>query len=71
MAEPEGNGLKSFIIGALLVIAIGFGWYVMSGNSGPAGGSAPSSNSADITVNVPEAAPEAPSEPAAPEAPAN
>jgi hypothetical protein len=58
MAEPEGNGLKSFIIGALLVLAAGLGWYIFAGTP------APENNDAEITIKVPDLPDAAPAEPA-------
>lgn len=48
MAEPEGSGIKSFLIGALLVLAAGLGWFIWSG------GELPAQDKPDITINLPD-----------------
>jgi hypothetical protein len=47
MADTNGSGLKSFIIGALLVIVLGGGWYIYSG------GDVPAADEPEIQIDLP------------------
>ncbi|MGD9918486.1 MAG: hypothetical protein AB7U46_10725 [Paenirhodobacter sp.] len=48
MAEPNGNGLKSFLLGVLVVLVAGLGWYIYSG------GEVPQKDKPEITINLPD-----------------
>jgi len=46
MAEPTGTGLKSFLIGALVVLVAGMGWYIW-------GGDVPHKDEPEIQIDLP------------------
>jgi len=48
MAEPTGTGLKSFLIGVLVVLVAGLGWYIWSG------GEVPAQDKPELVINIPD-----------------
>ena len=47
MADQSETGLKSFLIGALVVLAAGMGWYIWSG------GDVPAKDEPEIQIDLP------------------
>ena len=48
MAEPTGTGLKSFLIGVLLVLVVGAGWYIFTG------GDVPAADEPEMQIDLPD-----------------
>ena len=46
--KDKGNSVMAFVLGAVVVVLIGLGWYVLSG------GDIPSEDEPDIEVELPD-----------------